>query len=320
MRMDGTFHLKLEKTMKKKKWIISLAVTLLSFSSFAQDNLTFLHYNLLFYGMYEYDYNPTNNDIVDKTEDLKTILAHTRPDVFTVNELDGEGEESETHDADYLLNNALNVDGTAHYRKAPFEEDFTLNTLFYNSSKLTLYDHYSIAIQAGQGKHFNGYTFYYNSDDLASSNDTTFLTCFVVHLKAGQSLEDQQQRDQEVQELMDYIEQNEPGRGNYILAGDFNVYRSQEDAYQGLINPSSEIYSFFDPVDQEGEWHNNSDYALYHTQSTHESGDCFSGGGMDDRFDFILLSEAVMNGQQGVTYIQDSYRTVGQDGSFFNQA
>jgi len=318
--MDGTFHLKLEKTMKKKKWIISLAVTLLSFSSFAQDNLTFLHYNLLFYGKYAYDCNPTNNDIVNKTEDLKTILAHTRPDVFTVNELDGEGAEPEVEDADYLLNNALNVDGTAHYRKAPFEEDYSVNTLFYNSSKLTLYDHYSIAIQTGLGKHFNGYTFYYNSNDLATSNDTTFFTCFVVHLKAGSGLDDQQQRNQEVQELMDYIQQEKPGRGNYILAGDFNVYTSEEDAYQGLINPSDELYRFWDPVDQPGEWHSNSDYVSYHTQSTHVSGDCFSGGGMDDRFDFILLSQDVMNGEQGVSYIQDSYQTVGQDGSFFNQA
>jgi len=306
--------------MKKKKWIIYLVVTLLSCPVFSQDNLTLMHYNLLFYGKYAYDCNESTNDLADKTQELKTILDHTRPDVFTVNELDGEGAEPEVNDADYLLNNALNVEGTAHYRKAPFEEAFNANTLFYNSNKLTLHAHHSIPIEIGRDKIFNGYTFYYNSDDLAASSDTTFFTCFVVHLKAGQSLEDQQQRDQEVQELMDYIEQEEPGRGNYVLAGDLNVYRSQEDAYQGLILPDNENYRFFDPVDQPGEWHSNSDFDMYHTQSTHESGDCFSGGGMDDRFDFILLSEAVMLGEQGVSYIQDSYQTVGQDGSYFNQA
>lgn len=292
--------------------------------AFSQDNLKFMHYNLLWFGKYVYDCYQSNNDYEDKTAALKRILDHTQPDVLTVNELDGEGaypiEEGPEGDGLYLLNNALNVEGTTRYRMAPFDEVYTANALFYNSNKLTLYEHHPVAFQISNSKIFNGYTFYYNASDLASSHDTTFFTVFVVHLKAGRDFEDQQQRDQEVEELMDYIEREEPGRGNYILAGDLNAYGSQEDAYQALTNPPDETYRFYDPVDQPGEWHNNSDYARYHTQSTHSSGECHSGGGMDDRFDFILLSDALMSGSQSMNYIPDSYQAIGQDGSYFDRA
>jgi hypothetical protein len=56
-----------------------------------------------------------------------------------------------------------------------------------------------------------------------------------------------------------------------------------------------------------------------HTQSTNtSSGNCKSAGGLDDRFDFILISDEVRFGTQNMRYIQESYRAVGQDGQRFN--
>ncbi len=48
-------------------------------------------------------------------------------------------------------------------------------------------------------------------------------------------------------------------------------------------------YRFHDPLNQLGEWGSNEDYAALHTQSTHSGSEdaCFSGGGMDDRFDLF---------------------------------
>jgi hypothetical protein len=290
----------------------------------SQDNLKFMHYNLLWFGKYTSYCYESNNDYEDKTEALKRILDYAEPDVLTVNELDGEGdfpiEDGATGDGLYLLDNAMNVDGTTKYRMAPFDEVYTANALFYNTNKLTLYQHHPVAFQINNSKIFNGYTFYYNASNLASSNDTTFFTVFVVHLKAGRDFDNQQLRDSETQVLMDYLEQNFSGNGNYILAGDLNVYDGSEDAFQNLVDPANSMYRFNDPIDQVGDWHANADYRYHHTQSTHSSGECHSGGGMDDRFDFILLSDAIMQGSQAVSYILDSYQAIGQDGSYFDRA
>ena len=68
----------------------------------------------------------------------------------------------------------------------------------------------------------------------------------------------------------------------------------------------------------EEEWHENRGCAGIHTQSTHSWGDCFAGGGMDDRFDFILVSPYILYGSQKVQSINSSYRAVGHDGNSYN--
>jgi hypothetical protein len=69
-----------------------------------------------------------------------------------------------------------------------------------------------------------------------------------------------------------------------------------------------------------GSWHNNDYYEDIHTQSTHTGSGCPSGGGMDDRFDFILASDEILEGVGHVEYIEDSYIAIGQDGQHFNQS
>ncbi|MDR1112338.1 MAG: T9SS type A sorting domain-containing protein, partial [Bacteroidales bacterium] len=96
---------------------------------------------------------------------------------------------------------------------------------------------------------------------------------------------------------------------------DFNLYNANEPAYQQFINYSNNFYAFYDPV--AGSWNQ-----MHHTQSTHTSatsGSCFSTGGMDDRFDFILVSPYIYYGNNRVKAIIDSYRAVGQDGNRYNQ-
>ncbi len=44
-----------------------------------------------------------------------------------------------------------------------------------------------------------------------------------------------------------------------------------------------------------------------------------SGGGLDDRFDLIFVSEDILDNSNGISYITDSYQALGQDGDRFNQ-
>jgi hypothetical protein len=72
----------------------------------------------------------------------------------------------------------------------------------------------------------------------------------------------------------------------------------------------------FDPIDRIGHWHNNSSFADVHTQSPRGG----SYGGMDDRFDWIFVSEAVLNETYEINYVENTYWAVGNDGNHFNQA
>lgn len=284
----------------------------------AQETIKVMHYNLLYYGLNYDNCTSLTNYIVDKNQNLAKIIKYVQPDIFTVNEMDGQGTHPESDDAGYLLANALNVDGVNYYRRTDFPKVYLANTLFYNSNKLILKEHTPISFySAGYPKIFNVYTFYFNSDDLETTQDTAFFSCLVAHLKAGSSQENQDFRAYEAQQIMNYYE-SLGKKGNYLLMGDFNVYTPNEECFQSFINPDNSMYTFYDPADQIGEWSGNYDYRYYHTQSTHSSGECFSTGGMDDRFDFILASDYIMNGTDHYTYVDNSYKAIGQDGSKFD--
>jgi hypothetical protein len=103
--------------------------------------------------------------------------------------------------------------------------------------------------------------------------------------------------------------------------GDFNLYSNEEPAYIQFLNYSNPSVRFYDPVNQSGPWHNNYTYRFIHTQSTHTgSGGCPASGGMDDRFDFIIISGNIRNGKKKVKFIPGTYRAVGQDGKHFNSS
>ena len=302
-----------------KKFLVLPFFLFLTSVLFSQDTLRIMHYNLLYYGKNTDFCTESNNNVDEKNQEISKLIQYYKPDIFSVNELDGEGDQPIADDETYLLDNALNTNGVNYYRATPFERIYLANTVFYNNNKLGLKSYDPIRLRVSTyDKIFNAYTFYYKSDDLAETQDTSFLTCFVVHLKAGEG--DAQQRDAETEILMDYIQNNMSSQGNYLILGDLNVYNSDEPAFQNLIQPGNSIYRFYDPVDQLGDWHNNATYKNYHTQSTHTSGGCYSSGGMDDRFDFILGSNYIMDGTLGMQYIEGTYQALGQDGSSFNSS
>ncbi len=110
------------------------------------------------------------------------------------------------------------------------------------------------------------------------------------------------------------------GEGAHVIyAGDFNMDSSNEAAYQQLL--SSGPGQAFDPVNQPGRWNNNSSFARWHTQSPCENA-CSGGlvgGGVDDRFDFQLVTGELLD-NEGLSYLNGSYRTFGNNGSTYNDA
>ena len=280
----------------------------------AQDTIRMMQYNLMYYTNSSgiSDCNSVSNNLDNKDVHIKTIFQYVQPTVFCVCEM---GSQSQY--ADRLLNNAINVDGIDYYQRGPLTNQSggtIANMIYYDSRKLTLYKSTNITTSY---RDINGYTFYYNANNLLSG-DTIFMTFWIAHLKAGSYGDNESARLAQVQKLMNRIS-NSGLPGNYIFSGDFNIYYSDEPAYQELTEYSNSLYRFYDPVNSPGYWHNNAQFASLHTQSTHsQDADCFSSGGLDDRFDIILVSPYIYYGSDRIHYIEGSYHALGQDGARLN--
>ncbi|HKK68282.1 MAG TPA: endonuclease/exonuclease/phosphatase family protein [Bacteroidales bacterium] len=271
----------------------------------AQDTIKMMQYNLLYYGNYPEWCTETDNDMNNKADYIATIIDHVKPDIFTVNEMDGSN-----YAAGHLLGNALNIDGTTYYSMSYPGSDYLINMMYYNSNKLELTDHYVVGTEVRDID-------IYVMRSLQTADPVDFNVA-VAHLKAGNEDSDAVSRANMTDDFMTYLS-GFSNQTNWIFAGDLNLYTSSEQAYQNLVNPSQGSITFTDPVNEEGDWHTNYSYRNYHTQSTHTPYDqCPSGGGLDDRFDFILVSGDVLSGTNDFTYVLNSYKTLGQDGSHYN--
>jgi len=104
------------------------------------------------------------------------------------------------------------------------------------------------------------------------------------------------------------------GDGVSILyVGDFNLYSSNEGAFQAFVGAGNG--QAFDPINSPGNWSNSSSFRGIFTQSPSSTGSGeLAGGGLDDRFDFQLVSGEVLDGT-GFDYLANSYRAFGNNGS-----
>lgn len=277
---------------------IALTALLLSVSvaSIAQDTCQFMLYNLLQFP----------NEKPNRISYLKEIVKDVEPDVFMVCEL------SNNAGSVTILTQALNTDGVSHYQRASFWDDGTLNNmLYYNTKKYKLNFQDTVACEP---RFATVYQLLYRPALL--EGDSIRSNFIVVHLKAGSS--DVAARTQAAKKIRRYIDQELKGE-NVFLAGDFNIYSPTEGAFQTFTQKGD--HPLIDPIDQIGEWSNDDYYARVHTQSTRTTS--FGGGstgGMDDRFDWILMSKDVESGDNKLEYVFGSYKAFGNDGQHFNTA
>ena len=301
--------------MKKLSILISLVFLSLSVAFGQSDTLRVMQYNLLNYGNNTSYCTTENNNVDDKNGYIRTILTAYYPDVFTVCEMG----RSNTLPTDFV-DNVLNINGIDYWMTSPgsnITSSSLTNCVFYNSNKLTLSSHTTAQTYT---RDVDVYSFKFKND----SHNRIVLTCVVAHLKAGTGSDNETKRKTMAENVMRYLELNYR-ESNVLIMGDFNLYTSEEPAYQILTSQTTyPLCYFIDPLYPYGvgAWNNNSQYTDYHTQSTHKNSDssCHSSGGMDDRFDFILISENIYGGRDGVRYIGGSYNALGNDGRRFNNS
>ena len=270
---------------------------------------------MMFYNLLNYPdgRNCGGTDIPRRTDTLKTILQYVQPDVLMVCEL-------QTSDgADSILNNALNVGGITYYAKANYVVNqspggTSLNNMFfYNTNKLVLYNQTEIITDLRDC----GVYKVYGNDASLTAGDTVFIDFYTTHLKAGSAASNQTRRKEEADSIRKYVDAS-PTLRNNIFGADLNVYTDAETAYQTLI--ASGTYPFIDPIGRPGAWNNNAAFSDIHTQSTRISQDmeCGALGGLDDRFDQILISSNVVSGADSVSYVSGTYKSLGNDNNHYN--
>ena len=290
--------------------IVATCVVLSSQSLLGQDTLRLMHYNILQYSANQFGGCDLTNNSLDKKDSLfKIIVQHAKPHVVTVNEL-GNSQALVTR----LLEKVFNVNGVNEWKAGQLTSlsGGTLsNMIFYDSRKVRMHSHTAVQNTV---RDFNIYRMYFETPELVNG-DTIFFVPIVAHLKAGSS--ETAGRLTMVQALMSRLN-NWGVSDNYVLCGDFNVYTSSEPAYQLLLNYSNTAVRFYDPIDTPGDWNNTYNFRHVHTQSTRTSGDCFATGGMDDRFDFIMVSSQILNGFDNVKALPETYKALGQDGNRYN--
>jgi exonuclease III len=307
--------------MRKIFSLMFISVLSFNFVYAQQDTVKIMSYNLLNYRNYNTTFCTNNNNNVALKEGyLTTIIADQNPDILICNEIG----------ADFingirLVQNSLNVNGVTHWAQANYSVtpgSSLTNMLFFNSTKFGLLSQTVIdkdTSNVNLVRLIDVYTLYLKEANMTNFTDTVFFTVMAAHLKAGNSAPDITERAKATTAVMTYLDQNNI-QGNIFIAGDFNVYTGNEPAFQDLINyaPNPTV-RFFDPINTIGSWNNNGSFSFAHTQSVRSSSNgCASGGGMDDRFDFILVSDEVLNNVNRVNYVPNSYKALGQDGLRFN--
>lgn len=274
----------------------------------AQDTIRIMAYNLLQYGL-----TPGYCDTRCKDQQLRTIVGFVRPHLIGVNEVGPSAALVRR-----ILDSVLNVNGVTYWRSSIYQNTVNsdiVSALFYDSRRFGWLKQELITTQGGLRDIF-AYHLYYKAADLAQTQDTIFVVAIVSHLKAGNAPSDAQERSQAAQAIRQYIQNLPPQRQRFVIEmGDHNLYGDSEAAYQTLTQV------LVDPGPA-GPWSGNPTYAFFHTQSTRVQSlaDGGSGGGLNDRFDFIFFSPSCTVGTAKARYIPASFRVIGQDGQHFGQA
>jgi endonuclease/exonuclease/phosphatase family metal-dependent hydrolase len=274
--------------MKKIKYIIFIFL-IGSFAAFSQERIKLLTYNILNYP----------NFASTKNAKYQLIFNEAKPDIVAVQEILSQ------YGVNLFLSDVL---GNSFSAAPFFDGPDTDNALFYKDSIFTLL---SAEIIPNSPRYITRYL-------LEHKFTLDRLIIYIAHFKAGNTPSDEYTREQEAARVRIYTNQH-PAGTNFILVGDFNLYHSTEAAYVRLLDQVDTGY-FLDPIDRPGYWHENSSFSDVHTQSTRtfQLNDGGSTGGLDDRFDFILVSQSIMS-LGGIDYVQGSYWAYGNDGLHFNQ-
>lgn len=266
-------------------------------SAYSQDTVKVMAYNLLNYGA-------AASDTAVRHPYFRTVLGAINPDIIVIEEILSQNAVNVFRDK------VINLSGIGTFQAGQFIDGTdTDNEIYYRPTEFIFLSNTPIHTDLRDINEFK-------LIHIISGDTVRF---YAVHLKANNTTPDQQARAAEVDSLRK-VTNMLPSGTNFMVMGDFNIYSANEQAYIKLKQViTGNQGHFIDALNLPGTW-NNPSYAQYHTQSTRIR--AFGGGatgGMDDRFDMILYSQA-LNDPGGVTFIPGSIIAYGNDGNHYNDS
>ena len=233
---------------------------------------------------------------------FQQALGYMDPDIFVTQEILG------SYGRDYMMNNVLEPLHPGEWAVAPWHDSYDTDRALYIRNECV-----EVVNSGWLDTALRDIEWW----DLAVPESADTFRLYTLHLKASSGSSEELQRYNEcliLRASLDALASDYP----YMVAGDFNIYKNTEQAFQLLI--SAGAGQLFDPIDRIGYWHNNSGYADIHTQCPRlkqfQGG---SSGGMDDRFDFILVSEHWLD-STGLEMLPETYTAFANDGEHYNDS
>ena len=266
------------------------------------------HHTILTYNLLNYD------DEDDREPHYQLIINEIEPDIIVCQEVNADNGYN------HFLSDVLNIIQPNEWMGAEFtNQSASQDIALYYKPQYFNYISTSI-ISTAQGSGTRDVVEWV----LEHVESSVQFRVYGVHLKASSGQSNAQERLAETTILRNYLNNLSSGI-HFIVCGDFNIYSNSstsEPAFDMLtVAGDNTVGQLFDPINRIGHWHNNSSFSDVHTQSPRTTQ--FGGGangGMDDRFDWIFASSSVMEETYEMTYVENSYMVLGNDGAHFNQA
>ncbi|MCA9212097.1 MAG: hypothetical protein KDB27_03455 [Planctomycetales bacterium] len=266
-----------------------------------------------------YNTTPTlNNGLKRVLEEIgkESVNGIARPiDILALQE-----QGSQATDTQAILDLFNEIYGAGVYARGQVNgQGFFTQGVIYNTTTVELLEEARVGSVSSQGAARQ--TLRYQFRPVGYENANFYI--YNSHFKANDNEVDAARRGVEAAA----IRRNADTLGDapVIFLGDFNLYSSDSPGYQALVAAGPAQAN--DPIDMEGSWNWNADFKIVHTQSSSvDGGDNRAGGGVNDRFDFQLVTDALMDGE-GLSYIgpnvpdvattvtQHSYRAFGNNGT-----
>ncbi len=321
--------------MIKKLFACILLSTIGTFSVLsAQTTFKVATYNVL---RFPNDDNTTSGGTnADRLAAFQMIMEDLNPDIIILQEL------RTVTGANNLLNalNTSNLNKT--FARTPNAPDSNFGTggniLFYNTALFTFVSengiprtNIAIADNGTQVQAVRSTDIYrLNVTDPTNPAISTPIYFASAHLKAGNSnhnsdpslIPDDDRRSLGAQDIMDYIQQNLSDDDNVIIVGDMNFQDENEPGYIDFMSNPAYTSLFTDPL---GPWTRDSQSSVTKfTQSTRiisgVVGNGGAGGGLCDRFDFLLFNDDINSGNSGIAYENGSMEIFGNTNIAVNQS
>ena len=252
-------------------------------------------------------YNALNfpNDYAQRVDAFRLIMDEIDADLIVLQEI------QTWQSVDIFCDDILNYAEPGEYTWMPFVNGpDTDNACFFKPDVLDSLDYGYLDTGVR-------YTMWYKFRPVGYDSAEAEFVIFSTHLKAGSSSSDQSDRLAQTTIIRNYCN-DYPADSNFMVTGDFNIRSSAEGSYQMLIGYQGDNDGRSkDPINTGGTWHDSYSLRMTHTQSPRVDGGSGSGGGMDDRFDFVLVSYA-LHDDDGLSYVDYSYVPYGNDGLRLN--